>query len=94
MVGREQGAQPSLTPALELSSLSAHFHRKDKELAGINTIWDFGLGPGLLVNDSVSYARAVGNAADAPEAVTTGYDRGRDLGIDPGGRLPPPFPEH
>ncbi len=39
-----------------------------------------------FVDDGVSHARAVGDTADAPEAVATGYDRGRDLGPNPGGR--------
>ena len=79
-------AQPSLMQATELSLLFSALHRKDKELAGINTIWISDLVPVRFVNDSVSHARSVGNAANTPEAVATGYDRGRDLGTDTGGR--------
>src|SRR3981189_1082598 len=64
---------------------SARFHRKDKDLAGINTIWISDLVPVRFVNHCVAPARAVGDTADAPEAVATGYDRGRDLGHDLGG---------
>jgi G:T-mismatch repair DNA endonuclease (very short patch repair protein) len=46
----------------------ARFHRKDKDLAGINTIWISDLVPVRFVNDCVSHARAVGDTADAPEA--------------------------
>ena len=74
----KKGAQPSL--------VSARFHRKDKDLAGINTIWIPNLVLVRSVNDGVSHARAVGDTADAPEAVATGYDRGRDIGHDHGGR--------
>jgi hypothetical protein len=42
---------------------SARFHRKDKDLAGINTIWISDLIPVRFVNDCVSYARAVGVGA-------------------------------
>ena len=56
----------------------ARFHRKDKDLAGINTIWISDLVPVRFVNDDVSHARAVGDAADVPEAVATGYNPGRD----------------
>ncbi len=45
--------------------------RKDKDLAGINTIWISDLVPVRFVDDCVSHARAVGDTADAPEAVTT-----------------------
>jgi hypothetical protein len=65
---------------------SARFHRKDKDLAGINTIWISDLVPVGFVNDCVSHARAVGDTADVPEAVAPGYDRGRNLGPDHGGR--------
>ena len=65
---------------------SALLHRKDKDLAGINKIWISDLVMVRFVNDCVSHARAVGDTADAPEAVPTGYDRGRDLGHDHGGR--------
>src|ERR1700731_785325 len=64
---------------------SARFHRKDKDLPGINAIGISDLVPVRLVNDGVSQARAVVDAADAPEAVAAGYDRGRDLGQDQGG---------
>ena len=63
----------------------ARFHRKDKDLAGINTIWISDLVPVRSVNDCVSCARAIGDTADAPEAVATEYDRGRDLRHDHGG---------
>jgi hypothetical protein len=66
-------------------SFSARFHRKDKDLAGINAIGISDLVPVRLVNDGVSQARAVVDAADTPEAVAAGYDRGRDLGQDHGG---------
>nr|WP_154072727.1 hypothetical protein [Bradyrhizobium erythrophlei] len=36
----------------------ARFHRKDKDLAGINTIWISDLVPVCFVNDCVSHARA------------------------------------
>jgi hypothetical protein len=36
----------------------ARFHRKDKDLAGINTIWISDLVPVRFVNDCVSHARA------------------------------------
>src|ERR1700704_3037687 len=68
------------------ATFSARFHRKDKDLAGINTIWISDLVPVRFVNDCVSHARAISDTADAPEAVATGYDRGRDLGHYPGGR--------
>src|SRR5260370_39011335 len=58
---------------------SARFHRKDKDLAVINTIWISDLVPVRFVNDGVSHARAVRDTADAPEAVARGYDRGRYL---------------
>ena len=74
----KKGAQPSL--------VSARFHRKDKDLAGINTIWISDLVPVRFVNDCVPHARAVGDTADAPEAVAGGYDRGRYLGRDRSGR--------
>jgi len=72
--------------AQELPLLSARFHRKDKNLAGINTIWISNLVLVCFVNNRVSRARAVGDTADAPEAVATGYDRSRGLGHDHGGR--------
>lgn len=59
---------------------SARFPRKDKDLAGINKIWISDLLPVRFVNDGVSHARAVAETTDAPEAVATGNDRGRDLG--------------
>jgi hypothetical protein len=65
---------------------SARLHRKDKDLAGINTIWISDLVPVRVVNDCVSDARAVGDTADAPEAVARGYDRGRYPGHGHGGR--------
>ena len=65
---------------------SARLHRKDKDLAGVNKIWISDLVPVRFVNDCVSHARAVGDTADAPQAVATRYDRGRDLGLDHGGR--------
>src|SRR6266851_9298931 len=65
---------------------SARFHRKDKDLAGINAIWISDLVLVRFVNDCVSHARAVGDTADVPKAVATRYDRGRDLGHDHGGR--------
>jgi len=65
---------------------SARIRRKDKDLAGINTIWISDLVSVRFVNDCVSHARAVGETADAPEAVATRNDRGRDLGHDHGGR--------
>jgi hypothetical protein len=74
----KKGAQPSF--------VSARFLRKDKDLAGINTIWISDLVPVRFVNDGVSHARAVGDTADAPEAVARGYDRGRYLGRDRSGR--------
>jgi hypothetical protein len=36
----------------------ARFHRKDKDLAGMNTIWISDLVPVRFVNDCVSHARA------------------------------------
>src|SRR5258708_25967662 len=65
---------------------SARFHRKDKGLAGINTIWISDLFPVRFVNDSVSRARSVGDTPDGPEAVAPGYDPGHDLVHDHGGR--------
>jgi hypothetical protein len=65
---------------------SARVHRKDKDLAGINTIRISNLVLVRLVNDCVSHARAIGVTADAPEAVARGYDRGHCLGQDQGGR--------
>jgi Usg-like family len=78
-------AQPSLVQHLELPEPSARFHRKDKDLAGINPIWISNMVPVRFVNQCVSHARAVGDTADAPEAVAGGYDRGRDLRRDYGG---------
>src|SRR5260370_28175525 len=60
---------------------SACFQRKDKDLAGINTIWISDLVLVRFVNDCVTHAFAVGDTADAPEAVAAGYDPGRDLGL-------------
>src|ERR1700704_4095515 len=85
--GEQKGrATIARTGAGIAAAFSARFHRKDKDLAGINTIWISDLVPVRFVNDCVSHARAVGDTADAPEAVATGYDRGRDLGHYPGGR--------
>jgi hypothetical protein len=88
MVEREQERRANLVSCRRWNCrhFSARFHRKDKYLAGINTIWISDLVTVRFVNDCVSHARAVGDTADAPEAVATGYDRGRDLGRDHGGR--------
>ena len=65
---------------------SARLHRKDKDLAGIYTIWISDPVSVRFVNDCVSRARTVGDTADAPQAVAMRYDRGRNLGLDHGGR--------
>ena len=77
---QKKDAQPSLVQGLELPEPSARFHSKNKDLAGIDTIWISNMVPVRFVNDCVSHARAVGDTADVPEAVAPGYDRGRDLG--------------
>jgi hypothetical protein len=66
--------------------VSACFQGKDKDLAGIYTIWISDPVSVRFVNDRVSRAHAVGDTADAPQAVATRYDRGRNLGLDHGGR--------
>jgi hypothetical protein len=65
---------------------SARFHRKDKYLAGLNTIWISDLVSVRFVNDRVSRTRAVAETTHAPRAVATGYNRGRHLRLDHGGR--------
>ena len=85
IVERQKTAQPSLVQHLELPEPSARFHRKNKDLAGINTIWISNMVPVRFVNDCVLHACAVGDTADAPEAVARGYDRGRHLRRDYGG---------
>ena len=62
--------------------VSGRFQGKDKDLAGIYTIWISDPVSVRFVNDRVSRAHAVGDTADAPEAVATRYDRGRNLGLD------------
>jgi hypothetical protein len=47
------------------SLVSPRFHKKDKDLAGINTIWISDLVPVRFVNDGVSHTRAVRDAVDA-----------------------------
>jgi hypothetical protein len=64
---------------------SARFHGKDNDLAGVNSVGISDLVLVRFVDDCVPHARAVGDTADAPEAVATGYDRGRDLGHDHAG---------
>jgi hypothetical protein len=64
----------------------ARFQGKDKDLAGIYTIWIPDPVSVRFVNDGVSRAHAVGDTADAPQAVATRYDRGRNLGLDHRGR--------
>ena len=59
--------------------------RKDKDLAGINQVGIADLLPVRLVNDGVARARAVGVAAEAPEAVAAGDGGGCDLRHDHGG---------
>src|SRR6266403_3642116 len=59
--------------------------RKDKDLAWINQVGIADLLPVRLVNDGVARAVAVGEAADAPEAVAAGDGGGRDLRHDHGG---------
>ena len=66
--------------------VSVPFHGKDKDLAGIYTIWISDPVSVRFVDDRVSRARAVGDTADAPQAVATGYDRGHNLGLYHGGR--------
>src|SRR5258708_38383655 len=51
---------------------SARFHRKDKDLAGINTIWISELVPVRFVNYCVSHARSAGDTAEAPSAGAPG----------------------
>src|SRR5260370_34345716 len=58
--------------------------RKDKDLAWINQVGIADLLPVRLVNYGVARARAVGEAADAPEAVAAGDGGGRDPRHDPG----------
>src|SRR6266404_5931110 len=53
--------------------------RKDKDLAWINQVGIADLLPVRLVNYGVARAVAVGEAADAPEAVAAGDGGGRDL---------------
>src|ERR1700681_2795995 len=66
--------------------VSARFQGKDKDLAGIYTIWISDPVSVCFVNDRVSRTHAVGDPADAPQAVAMRYDRGRNLGLDHGGR--------
>jgi hypothetical protein len=77
---QEKSALPALQKPAELSPLSARFRRKDKGLAGINTIWVSDPVPVRFVNECVSHALAIGETADTPEAVATGYNRGCGLG--------------
>src|SRR5258708_2953087 len=69
--------------------VSARFQGKDKDLAGIYTIWISDPVSVRFVNDRVSRAHAIGDTADAPQAVATRYDRGRNLGLDHGDDEPP-----
>jgi hypothetical protein len=62
--------------------VSARFLRKDNDLARIIAVWISDLVLVCFVNDRVSHARAVCDAADAPESVSMGYNRRRDLGHD------------
>jgi hypothetical protein len=73
-------------PRCDTRRVSARFQGKDKDLAGIYAIWISDLVSVRFVNDRVSRAHAVGDTADAPQAVATRYDRGRNLGLDHGGR--------
>src|SRR5258707_15016105 len=59
--------------------------RKDKDLAWINQVGIADLLPVRLVNYGVARARAVGEAADAPEAVAAGDGWGRYLRHDHSG---------
>ena len=72
--GKKAGNHPSCR-RWNCRHFSACFQRKDKDLAGINTIWISDLVSVSFVNDRVSRARAVGDAADSPQAVAAGYDR-------------------
>ena len=66
--------------------VSARFQGKDENLAGIYTIWISDPVSVCFVNDRVSRTHTVGHTADAPQAVAMRYDRGRNLGLDRGGR--------
>ena len=66
--------------------VSVRFQGKDKDLAGIYTIWISDPVSVCFVNDRVSRTHAVGDTADAPQAVAMRDDRGRNLGLDHGGR--------
>src|SRR6266566_5384487 len=65
-------AQLSLAQALLWPRFT---RRKDKDLARMNQVGIADLLPVRLVNDGVARARAVGEAADAPEAVAAGDRR-------------------
>jgi hypothetical protein len=60
--------------------LSGRLYWKDEDLAGVDTIWiadEFSVRP---VNDRIARPIAIGDTADAPEAITMVYDRSRILG--------------
>jgi hypothetical protein len=63
-------------------SVSVAFHGKDKDLAGMNEIWIPDPVSVCPVHDRVSCAVAIGYAADAPQAVATGYDLGQIPGCN------------
>jgi len=63
----------------------ARFHRKDKGLAGNKYDLGFRIWSrfALVKRRPYRMPAAVGDTADAPEAVARGYDRGRYLGARP-----------
>jgi hypothetical protein len=85
MVEREQKVRNPSYRRWNYRHFSALFHRKDKDLAGINAIWISDLVPARFVDDRVPQTRTVGDTAHAQEAVATEYDRGCRLGHDHGG---------
>src|ERR1700680_2741662 len=66
--------------SVQSKMLSGRLYWKDEDLAGVDTIWiadEFSVRP---VNDRIARPIAIGDTADAPEAITTVYDRSRILG--------------
>jgi hypothetical protein len=63
-------------------SFSVALHGNDEDLAGMNEIWMLDAVSVCPVHDRVSRAIAIGDAADAPLAVATGYDLGQILACD------------
>ena len=59
---------------------------QDEDLARIDKVGISNPASVRLVNKRVERAHAIGGTADAPQAIATGYDGGRDPGRRDGGR--------